>query len=218
MAPLTLFQTALALPDRFALARPRPAYPHDAGIRWAALGIGPAVFAFCDGPSVRAGGRAASGGISSRASCAPHRVRLETPGEDGPLGPSGSIYLSPSPRRTTHLRVMRSTDSSSVRAPSPVAGTHARVCDSSLSRVCGCWCHPRSSRGSNRGSRRSSCRSSWPIGSELRWPVAVPQAKDRPWPSAPRILRIFCAVGARSCAACAGRSYGSRCSPRASNP
>ena len=28
---LTLFQTAFALPDRFALARPRPAYPHDAG-------------------------------------------------------------------------------------------------------------------------------------------------------------------------------------------
>ena len=31
VAPLTLFQTAFALPDRFALARPRPAYPHDAG-------------------------------------------------------------------------------------------------------------------------------------------------------------------------------------------
>ena len=31
VAPLTLFQTALALPDRFALTRPRPPYPHGAG-------------------------------------------------------------------------------------------------------------------------------------------------------------------------------------------
>ena len=44
----------------------------------------------------------------------------------------GSIQLSRSPRRTIHLRVMRSTDSSSVRAPSPTVGTHARACDSSL--------------------------------------------------------------------------------------
>ena len=41
-------------------------------------------------------------------------------------------YLSPSPRRTTHLRAMRSSDSSSVGAPSPMAGTHASACDSSL--------------------------------------------------------------------------------------
>ena len=32
VAPFTLFQTALASPDRFALARPRPPYPHAAGI------------------------------------------------------------------------------------------------------------------------------------------------------------------------------------------
>ena len=31
VAPLTLFQTALASPDRFALARPRPLYPRGAG-------------------------------------------------------------------------------------------------------------------------------------------------------------------------------------------
>ena len=41
-------------------------------------------------------------------------------------------YLSPSPRPTTHLRAMRSTEPSSVRALSPTAGTHARACDSSL--------------------------------------------------------------------------------------
>ena len=41
-------------------------------------------------------------------------------------------YLSPSPRRTTHLRAMRSTDSSSVKALSPTAGTHASAWDSSL--------------------------------------------------------------------------------------
>ena len=32
VAPLTLFQTAFASPDRFALTRPRPAYPHGADI------------------------------------------------------------------------------------------------------------------------------------------------------------------------------------------
>ena len=60
---------------------------------------------------------------------------LDAPWEDGPPRPSGSCYLSPSPRRTTHLRAMRSTDSSSVRAPSRAAGTHARACDSSLTRL-----------------------------------------------------------------------------------
>ena len=41
-------------------------------------------------------------------------------------------YSSPPARRASHLRAMRRTDSSSVRAPSPSAGTHARACDSSL--------------------------------------------------------------------------------------
>ena len=36
------------------------------------------------------------------------------------------------PRRTTHLRAMRSTDSSSVSESTPTAGTHARASDSSL--------------------------------------------------------------------------------------
>ena len=82
-------------------------------------------------------------------------MRLETPGEDGPPGPSGSSYLSPSPRRTSHLCAMRSTDSSSVRALNPTAGTHASACDSSLTlnRSCSACMRKRTSKWKWAGSR-----------------------------------------------------------------
>ena len=67
------------------------------------------------------GCRAASGGHHPRVIRA-SEGGLDAPGEGGLLGHSGSSHLSRSPRRTTHLRAMRSTDSSSVRALNRAGG------------------------------------------------------------------------------------------------
>ena len=72
--------------------------------------------------------RGVSRGITYRPSWMPAKRVLGAPGGWGRI----QALRVPPPRRTTHLRAMRSTDSSSVSESTPTAGTHARAWDSSL--------------------------------------------------------------------------------------